>query len=335
MFLTKRSKSSKLTHILCSLMIGCFIFISLFSFKYYSYITLLLKPKTRLVNVTCRQYIAPDNRSFFERDYPQLYLPQQISNFSYENSTNQLRSFRLVVLSCARDIAHYIDKYRSHIEPILNLFHSSSSMHIFENDSKDKTVEKLRQWSRVHVYTHKKLINKYRERTERLAYCRNTLLNKAHSLSPDYILFTDPDVFSTDVLSFLSNFKYNQNDWSVMTAGNRYGYYDIWALRTLADSVMNYDVWHRTWNLSKSSENYCSKSISDQIIGIHQKHIPIEHGLVEVRSAFGGAALYKANSTYECQYDGKGPICEHVPFHLCIRDKHNGRIFINPEFYID
>ena len=160
MFLKKRSKPSKLPYILCFLIIGCFIFTSLFSFKYYSSITVLSKQKVRLVNITCRQYVASDNRSFFERDYPQLNLPQQLSNFSYENSIAQLRSFRLIVLSCARDIVNYIDKYRSQIEPILDLFHSSSSMHIFENDSKDKTVEKLRQWSRVHVYTHKKLINK-------------------------------------------------------------------------------------------------------------------------------------------------------------------------------
>ncbi|CAF1651617.1 unnamed protein product [Adineta ricciae] len=136
------------------------------------------------------------------------------------------------------------------------------------------------------------------------------------------------------ISSFLTNFQYDPNQWSVMTATTNDKYYDIWALRTLSDSVMNYDVWHQVWKLEGSSEHYCSQSIIDQIIGIHTKHIPIERGLIEVRSAFGGAALYKTNSTFECKYNGKGFTCEHIQFHLCIREKHQGRIFINPAFRV-
>jgi hypothetical protein len=61
--------------------------------------------------------------------------------------------------------------------------------------------------------------------------------------------------------------------------------------------------------------------LSFQIFDINQKPIPSEYGLMEVHSAFGGAGLYEA--------------CEHVPFHLCIREKNNqGRIFINFDFQI-
>lgn len=314
------------------LTIGLFVFISsLISFKYCSNPILPLKIST---NTTCRPFKVNDTRPFFERDYPQLNLPRQLSDLSYKNVTNQLRSLRLIVLSCARDIEKAVDTFRTHIEPILNLFHSSSSIHILESDSRDKTVEKLHQWSRVKVYTIKRLSRQYRQRTDRLAYCRNTLLNKAHTLSPDYILFVDSDIFATNISSFLSNFKYNRDDWSVMTAATTAEYYDIWALRTLSDSIMNYDVWKRAENITSLPEHYCPDSVSRQIIGIHAKHIPVERGLIEVRSAFGGAALYRANATYGCQYDGKGPICEHVPFHLCIGKRNQGRIFINPQFYI-
>jgi len=119
-----------------------------------------------------------------------------------------------------------------------------------------------------------------------------------------------------------------------MTATSNDAYYDIWALRTLSDSVMNYDVWHRIWAI-QGNGTFCSDSVVNQLVGNHQKHIPIERGLIEVRSAFNGAGLYRTKMAYGCLYSGKGTVCEHVSFHLCIRDKHQGRIFINPEFIID
>ncbi|CAF1414528.1 unnamed protein product [Adineta steineri] len=282
----------------------------------------------------CRPYILSDNRSFFVREYPQSNLPQRISNSSYQNVLRQLPSLRLVVLGCARNVERDLDKFQSHIEPIIDLFHSSSRILIFESDSKDKTVKKLRQWSRVELYTYSKLIELYPERTDRLAYCRNMLMDKAHLLLPNYIFIVDLDRFSTTVSSFLSNFQYDTNQWSVMTATSHDTYYDIWALRTLSDSVMNYDVWHRVSDLETPLNNYCHASVYDGIVRIHIKRIPIEHGLIEVRSAFNGAGLYKANSTYKCKYDGGGYTCEHVPFHLCIREKNQARIFINPEFQV-
>ncbi|CAF1414559.1 unnamed protein product [Adineta steineri] len=282
----------------------------------------------------CRPYILSDNRSFFVREYPQSNLPQRISNASYQNVLRQLPSLRLVVLGCARNVERNLDAFRSHIEPIINLFHSSSRILIFESDSKDKTVKKLRQWSRVELYTYRGLLGRYPERTDRLAYCRNMLMDKAHLLILDYIFIVDLDRFSTTVSSFLSNFQYDINQWSVMTATSHDTYYDIWALRTLSDSVMNYDVWHRVSDLETPLNNYCHASVYDGIVRIHIKHIPIEHGLIEVRSAFNGAGLYKVNSTYNCKYDGGGYTCEHVPFHLCIREKNQARIFINPEFQV-
>ncbi|CAF4068791.1 unnamed protein product [Adineta steineri] len=290
---------------------------------------------TTLTSVApCRPYIPPDNRSFYEQEYPQSNLPQRISNSSYQNVLRQLPSLRLVVLGCARNVERNLDEFRSHMEPIINLFHSSSRILIFESDSRDRTVKKLRQWSRIELYTYRRLAKQYPERSERLAYGRNMLMDKAHLLLPDYIFIVDLDRFSTTVSSFLSNFKYDTNQWSVMTATSHNDYYDLWALRTLSDSVMNYDVWHRVWKLESSPTNHCSASAFEGIIGIHKKRIPIEHGLIEVRSAFNGAGLYKVNSTYNCKYDGRGFTCEHVPFHLCIREKNQARIFVNPEFQV-
>ena len=321
-------------------LVMCFIVSIIYNSQAYLYISpgiKILKSGLHLVIssiANCRPYVAPDNRSFYERDYPQENLPRRLSNSSYKNIVRQLSSFRLVILSCARNVASSVDRFRNRTEAILDLFHPSSSIHVFESDSSDGTAEVLRRWSRVEVYSYGRLAGKYDERTDRLAYCRNTLFEKVYNLTADYFLMVDFDRFSTTVASFLTNFQYDTNDWSVMTASTEESYYDIWALRTLSDTVVNYDVWHRVWDLEISLNNYCSRSIIEQIIGIHKKRIPIERGLIEVRSAFGGAGLYKANVIQKCQYNGKGPICEHVPFHLCIRKTHHGRIFINSEFLV-
>ncbi|CAF1312645.1 unnamed protein product [Adineta steineri] len=349
MFEYRQLTCFKLKYLLFFALISCFTLVVFFSGnKLPNTIPLLIienKTTSRSSTVTTRlsseaptptcESIVSDNRSFYEREYPQLNLPQRISNSSYQNILHQLHSLRLIVVSCARNVESNIKKYRTHIEPILDLFHSSSRILICESDSNDKTVEKLYEWSRAQVYTYGNMLRTYPERTDRLAFCRNKLLNKAHDLKADYILVTDLDIFSTTVSSFLSNFRYNIDDWSVMTASSSSSYYDIWALRTLSDSVMNYDVWHRVWDLGRSGKTYCGGKLVDLIITIHQKHMPIEYGLLEVRSAFGGAGLYKVNSTYGCQYNGEKTTCEHVPFHLCIREKNQGRIFINSEFQVN
>jgi glycosyltransferase involved in cell wall biosynthesis len=224
-----------------------------------------------------------------------------------------------------------VDKFRKHIEPIINLFHPTSRIIILESDSTDNTLAKLRQWSRAEVYTYGNLSRLVPHRTERIAYCRNKLLEKAQELQPDYMLVLDLDIFAANVTSFLSNFEYDTDDWSVMTANLIELYYDIWALRTLSDSILNYDVWHRIWAMIIYN-NYCYDSLKKYVVKIHQKSYPTDRSLLEVRSAFDGAGLYKMEAVEGCYYSGEAITCEHVPFHVCMREKNQARIFINAKF---
>jgi hypothetical protein len=294
----------------------------------------IFTPTTTKTTATCVPYTVSDSRPFFERDFPQLNIPQRLLNKSDEDIFRQLRPLRLLILTTARDVESYIDKFRKYSEAIIDLFHPSSRILICESDSSDNTVEKLYQWPRAQVYRYGNISKIYPGRSDRIAFCRNKLLNISHQIKADYLLVVDLDMFASSISSFISNFRYNIDDWSVMTAGSK-PYYDIWALRTLSDTVLNFDVWHRIWDIGQNEKKYCSQSVTDQIIGNHQKEIPIQHGLVEVRSAFNGAALYKANLTYGCQYSGAHTTCEHVPFHLCMRDKNHARIFINPAFSLN
>ena len=117
---------------------------------------------------------------------------------------------------------------------------------------------------------------------------------------------------------------------SAMTANLISWYYDIWALRTLSDSVMNYDVWHRIWAMMYNK--YCYDSAKKYIVDIHAVPYPADRELLEVRSAFNGAGLYKMADVEGCLYSGESFTCEHVPFHVCMRERNGAKIYINPKF---
>ena len=279
----------------------------------------------------CKPFAVSDTRPFFDREPPQPNLPRRISNSTRHGLLRRLRSLRLILVACAYNVEKDVDKFRKHVEPIVNLFHPTSRIFILESDSTDNTLTKLRQWSRAHVFTYGNLTKTIPYRTERIAYCRNALMQKARELEPDYLLVLDLDIFAANVSSFLTNFDYDTRDWSVMTANLIKDYYDIWALRTLSDTVLNYDVWHRIWAL-QWEKNYCYNSALKYIVQIHQKPYPSDREVLEVRSAFGGAGLYRMDAVNDCSYSGEAFTCEHVPFHTCMKEKNQARIFINPRF---
>jgi hypothetical protein len=131
MLISHQRPCLKLQHFLVIAAMSVFIFTIFTIKKYSSYIPLMKISKTIIhmpVNLLtdCRPFTVSDNRSFFEREYPQSNLPRRLSNSSYESILRQLRSMRLIVVSCARNVERNIDRYRRHIEPIIDLFHSSS-----------------------------------------------------------------------------------------------------------------------------------------------------------------------------------------------------------------
>ena len=336
MFIIRHYSLSKLKCLLiAAILLFTLIVISLFA-DLILYIISTREPRSfldRIRKLNCIPYTVIDPRPFFERDAPQMNLPRRVSRQSEKDIIRELDSLRLLVLATARNVETDIDEFRRSIEAIIDLFHPSSRILVCESDSSDKTLEKLSAWPRAQLYTYGNLFTIYPERPERIAFCRNKLLNVSREIPADYLLMTDVDVFTASIPSFLSNFRYNRDEWSVMTASSGV-YYDIWAVRTLSDSVLNYDVWHRIWQIDRET-NYCFPSLVNQYVDIQQRPIPVEHGLIEVRSAFNGGGLYKANATDGCHYSGANLTCEHVPFHLCIREKNHGRIFINPEFLIN
>jgi hypothetical protein len=265
-------------------------------------------------------------------------LPQELT-LSFKLAF--LKNCSLIITVCGRNVESHLSVFRWNIENIASLF---GEYHIFigESDSTDKTLIYLRQWSekndRVTIKTYGNLSHSIAGRSDRIAYCRNDLLDEARSTDlfrlPKHTFYMVADADTNTRLNrsiFLSNFDYLIDEWGAMTASQYSGYYDIWALR---NDVVNYDCWHIVHNLLVIFVTF--NRVVEIYINIHQKSIPSNHSLIPVNSAFGGAAIYQIKYLNECRYSGyeSFAICEHVSFNLCVT-RNGGKIFINPKFQID
>jgi hypothetical protein len=247
-----------------------------------------------------------------------------------------LKDESVVVIACCKDVSEFLPVFRRNVEQIVALFGSYRIL-LGESDSSDSTLHFIQKWAsdskNVFVKTHGNLSTMISSRTERIAFCRNHLLNitrqKDWLFDSRYLLVMDVDINANNVLTtenFLSNFEYDIGSWAVMTASQTKTYYDIWALRAAG---INYDCWITT-------NQYVHRDIAEKIyVTVHMRPIPRNFGLVHVYSAFGGFGVYQTHYLNDCWYQGMDELrrdrCEHISFHYCIR-KNRGSIFVNPRF---
>ena len=241
----------------------------------------------------------------------------------YTTSTYSTKFSSVVIIGCARDIEKYLPVSIKAVENICSLFDKSSII-LFENDSTDKTLEILNNWEKAEVISEKHVKG---NRTQRLAYARNKLMEEALKKDTEYIIIVDlddkcADVTNESILCTLNNS--HVKDWAMMGANQKDMYYDLWALRTF-DSWMPGDYWSR--------DNCKKDECGDNTKGTGFKHIPKTDKPIEVKSCFGGLGVYKTKYLHGCTYYGGQhgkEVCEHVSFHEGIR-KNGGKMYINPE----
>lgn len=243
---------------------------------------------------------------------------------------NKLDSFTIkqpkhsfaVIVGTARDIEPFLARTFIVIDMIRSCF-ANSAVIIYENDSKDRTLELLNAKA-AQSYDFRVISEKDVKglRTHRLAHGRNICIDEALKYDSDYVIVMDLDDVNSGLTkdAFLSSFKNSLDvEWSVITANQRSKYYDLWALRT-HDDWMPFDCWVCA---SKRGINYC--------VNERYRSIPEDNKPILVKSAFGGLAIYKTSAIGNARYyggDGNRETCEHVSFHENIRDS---RIFINPK----
>jgi hypothetical protein len=240
--------------------------------------------------------------------------------------------YDIVIVGCARDIESYLTNTKKKLEMVKSLFRSSKII-IYENDSKDKTLEILSTWNKekfIKLITEK---NVKGIRTERLAYARNLLYKEAMKSKFDLLIVIDLDNVINDLTpeSIMSCFNKELIDknWAMLGANQTGNYYDMFALKTYND-WMDIDLM-KCRHIDKLPENFC---LTDRY-----KNIPKNNKPIQVKSCFGGIAIYKRQYLDNCDYgkgfqmnvDEKIEFCEHVDFNECVI-KNGGKIYINPKF---
>lgn len=208
-----------------------------------------------------------------------------------------------------------------------------------ESDSSDDTLVKLDILSKkipnFSFITVGELSKKLHKRTDRIAYCRNVIVD-AVANDPDYqevdfIAMADMDGMN----GLITREKIAQcwevdEPWDVVTANQLGEYYDTWALSHPYWNPM--DCWEQKHRLEDILGH---QSALDIAIGCKQSPIDPRADLIEVDSAFGGLGIYSRKAFISGRYAGTDDqaggidVADHIPFHRDLRNK-GFRIFINP-----
>lgn len=292
-------------------------------------------------NMLFLEFRRPVNFFYFHLEFSGPHIPyKNISKVSdkpksYDEILNLLKLKKIQFLGLARDCESTIIQKIETIETLGNLF-ESYKIHICENDSVDRTrslIEVSKLQFPIKTLYFDNLDKQFPRRTERLSFCRNSLLHATIDEKSDYIAVVDLDnVFkSISVDNFLSCFEY-EHCWDgcfpVMTP-----YYDVYALRHPKIMPDCYKILNDAFPLILGDKNIFNLNYQP-ILDINFKSIK---GLLEVDSAFGGFAIYKSSVYFEGIYSGTEfgkEICEHVYFNKTLK-KLFAKLYINPKFILE
>lgn len=237
------------------------------------------------------------------------------------------------VRNCARTIVGEVTRLRQVFASVF----ASVSFLLVESDSDDDSLDKLRQLERevpdFAFLSMGSLKERYPVRCDRIAQCRNLYIERI-ATDPryrhiDYVLGADLDGINDklDAEAILSCWR-TDVDWSVMTANQRLGYYDIWALRHPAWSPV--DCWEA---YRKVLDVAGPRQALDMCVASKQVRIPPDAPPIEVESAFAGFAIYRRDAFVLGRYIGLDEngkeVNEHIGFYAALR-RHGHRVYINP-----
>lgn len=216
---------------------------------------------------------------------------------------------------------------------------------IMENDSVDNTTEILKalQLTYPKMEYQTLVLNTSGDRdgsknglmwlrVKRMAHARNLLLKQMGptmaDLQPDIVAMVDLDLgsesaypFEVDMVLSSIGRKELENGFDLLCANSlrRYGqrhevgYHDVFALRDENHLTMD-----DTWTVDFNNPKAIARNLFHQL------------DLINVRSCFGGLALYNPAAMCGCDYDETLNDCEHVGFHRCMSCRNLNRMFIDP-----
>jgi hypothetical protein len=263
-----------------------------------------------------------------------LFLVYYLYNNRTEGFQTQdtMKQYSVVFGGTVRNVEQFIKKNLEHIDNCGKKFKDYAVV-LYENDSSDKT-RKILEDNKKDNYHYIFDTTNEPSRTKRLAHGRNQILNKVRELNNyDFLIMLDlDDVNNSGKFVESIDSCFINHDWDVLTGNQSGDYYDIWAFRKRG--LLDWDCWREHARAIKNGMS--GSEASDKYVwGIIKKFEPGQ--MIEVESAFSGIAIYRLetlpdNCSYKGYYDDDGSeICEHVPFHECL--KNNGlKIFVNTNF---
>jgi hypothetical protein len=249
---------------------------------------------------------------------------------------------KVVFAMIARDASDELESTIRNIEAAGALFKDWNAI-VYENDSRDNTLELLEEWARVNpdrvrVASETGVRDQYDAFTERLGYARNKYMEaieRAEYASFDYLVVVDTDMcIRWSIGDNLKTIASMQEPWSMISAngvgaitagkGTQWVYQDRFAYR---------DEYSVCWDPS------------DGVILIHPQAPKFALRInnvfdprgppVPVTSAFGGFAIYKIAHTKGCRYKPMFDDCEHISFHRCMQEQHGAKLFVHPAVIVE
>lgn len=234
--------------------------------------------------------------------------------------------------NCAGSVRQNIHSILSAVREVNpSVFH----FYICENDSTDNTREEILSIAStclgVHPVFLDGIVDAVPNPIQRIAYCRNILLNKiiSQSFSEQNALYVPIDLdsciaSSLDPLQFKAALTLvRDRHWNAVFPFSQPYYYDIFALR--ADCWCDGDVSVRLRSKLLKGQ---TATLFAHFWHVSRKQYPFRGGLttpIVVDSAFGGLGIYRVDAIqclhYFDGYSDAPHICEHVNFNLGISRK--------------
>jgi len=259
----------------------------------------------------------------------------------------------VLIVGTVSNVSNVLVKDFERVFKSLSRFNSVST-YLVESDSTDKTNKALSElkgkYSNFEYIELGTLKSTIPDRIERIRFCRNVYVkfirDNIKEENWEYIIVVDLDGMNSKLTKVAVNSCFEDpTDWDACFANQKYGYYDLYALR------------HPSWmprdcflDLEKEKSKIPSKYLNSanlfakfyseirfgkaRKVAIYNKMRIIKKNAswIKVDSAFGGFAIYKSRLFIEADY-GKNPIensqtSEHV-------DLHSNLLKIHPNLYIN
>ena len=248
-------------------------------------------------------------------------------NLSKDELKDIAKTKDVLVALITKNVAKHIPKVLKNAMSYASYFNKHTIL-IIDGHSTDGTFEMCKSWCKSDSENRLcyRQPSSYLPRPFALSEARNMYMCLLEHLfkKDTYLLMMDCDEVNASPIDedgFLSNFDYPLHQWDMMSANQTKEYYDIYALRS-EECPDNYQE-----TLRRTGDEWNS-------LRKHQIPKPRNNPLINVRSAFGGLAIYHTEKLKGCWYrsfEGNKEVCEHVPFHEQFIQK-GADIFINPNF---